>query len=129
MVEKYVGKEVEKMENSKYVDNDKDFHAGGSACFNHCHDKKIKCLGIAVESMLRYGSQVMNPQKIKFIQELILPYQKTVRKIGNPKVSIYEKRKLLHKAQVGQGVLESVNKFVSKRPNYPVGWEPSSRIR
>ena len=61
--------------------------------------------------MLRYGSQVMNPEKIKFIRQLILPYYKTVRKIGNPKVSIHEKRKLLQKAQVGEGVLESVNKY------------------
>ena len=54
----------------------------------------------------------MNPEKLKFIQELILPYHKTVRKIANPKVSTHEKRKLLQKAQVGEGVLESVTKYL-----------------
>ena len=64
--------------------------------------------------MLRSGSLVMNPQKINFIRELILPYHKTVRKIENPKISTKEKRKLLQKAQVGEGLLESVNKYFSK---------------
>ena len=62
--------------------------------------------------MLCLGSTVMNPQKSKFIRELILPYHETVRKIGNPKVSTHEKRKLLQKAQVGEGVLESVSKYL-----------------
>ena len=64
--------------------------------------------------MLRYGSQVMNSEKIISIRQLILPYYKTVRKIRNPEVSIHEKRKLLQKAQVGEGVLESVNKYIYK---------------
>ena len=55
---------------------------------------------------------VMNPQKAKFLRELMLPYHETVRKIGNPKVSSHEKRKLLQKAQVGEGVLESVSKYL-----------------
>ena len=62
--------------------------------------------------MLCLGSTVMNPQKSKFIRELILPYHETVRKIGNAKVSTHEKRKLLQKAQVGKGVLESVSKYL-----------------
>ena len=45
--------------------------------------------------------------KIK-IRKPMMPYHKTVRKIGNPKVSTHEKRKLLQKAQVGKGVLNSV---------------------
>ena len=54
----------------------------------------------------------MNPQKAEFIRELMMPYHETVRKIGNPKVSTHEKRKLLQKAQVGEGVLESVSKYL-----------------
>ena len=42
----------------------------------------------------------------------MMPYHETVRKIGNPKVSTHEKRKLLQKAQVGEGVLESVTKYM-----------------
>ena len=90
-----------------------DFNELGSDCFNHCSEEKIHCLATAVNSMLSSWSTVMNWQKFKFIRKLMMPYHKTVRKIWNPKVSIYEKRKLLQKAQVGQGVLESVHKFVS----------------
>ena len=101
-IEKYFVKEAEKKEEFKYVKPN------------------------ALDSMLRYGSHYMNPQKINFIQELIMPYHKTVRKIANPKVSTHEKRKLLKKAQVGEGVLKSFN---LSRANYQVGWKPSSRIR
>ena len=89
-----------------------DFNVKGSDWFNYCSDEKIKCLSHAVDSLLRDGSSVMNPEKLKFIQELIKPYHETVRKIANPKVSTHEKRKLLQKAQVGEGVLESVTKYL-----------------
>ena len=84
----------------------------GSDCFKHCSDEKIHCVAAAVNSLLRVGSTVMSKQKAKFLRELMLPYHQTVRKIGNPKVSTHEKRKLLQKAQVGEGVLESVSKYL-----------------
>ena len=143
-IKKYFVKEAEKKDEFKYVEPDegvKDdpneiiqkvdelneaFHVEGSDCFNHCSDEKIKCLGHAVDSLLRDESSVMNPEKLKFIQELIKPYHETVRKIANPKVSTHEKRKLLQKAQVGEGVLKFFN---LARANHPVGWKPSSRMR
>ena len=129
MVEKYFDKEAEKTEESKNVEDDEgiedgkmviekvdelkdDFDKHGSDCFKHCSKEKIHCLATAVNSMLRSGSTVMNRQKAKFIRELMMPYHETVRKIGNPKVSTHEKRKLLQKAQVGEGVLESVSKYL-----------------
>ena len=72
----------------------------------------VHCLATAVNSMLQLGSTVMNRQKLKFIRELMMPYHETVRKIGNLKVSSHEKRKLLQKAQVGEGVLNSVTKYL-----------------
>ena len=128
-VETYFDKEAEKTEESKIVEDDEgiedgkmviekvdelkdDFNELGSDCFNHCSEEKIHCLATAVNSMLRSGSTVMNRQKAKFIRELMMPYHETVRKIGNPKVSTHEKRKLLQKAQVGEGVLESVTKYM-----------------
>merc|ERR1712121_603059 len=132
MVEKYFDKEAEKKMDSKNVEEDEgiedvkmvtekvvrekvdelkdDFHEHGSDCFKQCFDEKIHCVAAAVNSLLRLGSTVMNPQKAKFLRELMLPYRETVRKIGNPKVSTHEKRKLLQKAQVGEGVLQSVSK-------------------
>jgi len=129
MVEKYFDKEAEKKMDSKIVEEDEgvedvkmiiekvdelkdDFHEHGSDCFKHCSEEKIECVASAVNSLLRLGSTVMNPQKAKFLRELMLPYHETVRKIGNPKVSSHEKRKLLQKAQVGEGVLESVSKYL-----------------
>ena len=129
MVEKYFDKEAEKKMDSKTVEEDEgvedvkmvtekvdelkdDFHEHGSDCFKHCSEEKIECVASAVNSLLRLGSTVMNPQKAKFLRELMLPYHETVRKIGNPKVSSREKRKLLQKAQVGEGVLESVSQYM-----------------
>ena len=129
MIEKYFDKEAEKKMDSKIVEEDEgvedvktaiekvdelkdDFHEHGSDCFKHCSEEKIHCLAATVNSLLRSGSTVMNPQKAKFFRELMLPYHETVRKIGNPKVSTHEKRKLLQKAQVGEGVLESVSKYL-----------------
>ena len=130
MVEKYFDKEAEKTEESKNVEDDEgiedgkmviekvdelkdDFDEHGSDCFKHCSKEKIHCLATAVNSLLRSGSTVMNRQKAKFIRELMMPYHETVRKIANPKVSTHEKRKLLQKAQVGEGVLNSVTKYLS----------------
>ena len=129
MVEKYFDKEAEKKMESKIVEEDEgvedvkmiiekvdelkdDFHEHGSDCFKHCSEEKIECVASAVNSLLRLGSTVMNPQKAKFLRELMLPYHETVRKIGNPKVSCHEKRKLLQKAQVGEGVLKSVTGYL-----------------
>jgi hypothetical protein len=129
MIEKYFDKEAEKKMDSKTVEEDEgienvktaiekvdelkdDFHEHGSDCFKHCSEEKIHCLAATVNSLLRSGSTVMNPQKAKFFRELMLPYHETVRKIGNPKVSCHEKRKLLQKAQVGEGVLKSVTGYL-----------------
>ena len=129
MVEKYFDREAEKKMDSKIVEDDEgiedgkmviekvdelkdDFHEHGSDCFKHCSEEKIQCLATAVNSLLSSGKTVMNPQKAEFIRELMMPYHETVRKIGNPKVSTHEKRKLLQKAQVGEGVLESVSKYL-----------------
>ena len=129
MVEKYFDREAEKKIESKIVEDDEgiedgkmvikkvdelkdDYHALGSDCFNHCSEEKIHCLAATVNSLLRSGSTIMNPQKAKFFRELMLPYHETVRKIGNPKVSCHEKRKLFQKAQVGEGVLKSVTGYL-----------------
>ena len=128
MVEKYFDREAEKKMDSKIVEDDEgiedgkmviekvdelkdDFHEHGSDCFKHCSEEKIQCLATAVNSLLSSGKTVMNPQKAEFIRELMMPYHETVRKIGNPKVSTHEKRKLLQKAQVGEGVLNSVTDY------------------
>ena len=112
IVEDDEGIENVKMVTEKVDELKDDFHEHGSDCFKHCSDEKIHCVASTVNSLLRLGSTVMNPQKAKFLRELMLPYHETVRKIGNPKVSTHEIRKLLQKAQVGEGVLESVSQYL-----------------
>ena len=75
MVGKYAIKEADKIEKSRYIEDDiddeglqvqdtiekldelnNDFRAEGSDCFNHCSEEKIECLGQAVQSMLCYES-------------------------------------------------------------------------
>merc|ERR1711872_26131 len=87
MVEKYFDREAEKKMDSKNMEEDEgiedvkmvtekvdelkdDFHEHGSDCFKHCSDEKIRCVASAVNSLLRLGSQVINPQKAKFLREL-----------------------------------------------------------
>ena len=128
IVEKYFDRESEKKMDSKWMEDDEgvedgkmiiekvdelkdDFAEIGSDCFTQCSKEKIHCLASAVSSLLRSGKTVMNRQKAEFIRELMMPYHETVRKIGNPKVSTHEKRKLLQKAQVGEGVLNSVTDY------------------
>ena len=115
MVEKYFDKEAEKKIESKNVEDDEgiedmkmltekveelkdDFHENGSDCFKHYSEEKIRCVATAVNSLLRLGSTVMNRQKAKFLRELMLPYHETVGKLGNPKVSTHEKKKVIAKS-------------------------------
>ena len=87
-IRKYFVKEAEKKDEFNYVEPDEgvkddpneiiekvdelneDFNVEGSDCFNHCSEEKIKCLGHAVDSLLRDGSSVMKPEKLKFIMKL-----------------------------------------------------------
>ena len=53
-----------------------------------------------------------NPRKLELVKKLLLPYHESIKKIGDPRVSIHEKRKTLQKAQVGAGVIKSIKKLV-----------------
>ena len=54
-----------------------------------------------------------NPSKFRYIKELLKPYRKSIRKLRDPNVDIHEKRKLLQKPDVGEGLLESVESVVT----------------
>ena len=93
IVEDDEGIEDSKMVIEKVDELKDDFNSLGSDCFNHSSEEKIHCLAF----MFHSGSTVMNCQKLNLIRELMMPYHEFVRKIGNPKVSTNEKRKLLKK--------------------------------
>ena len=129
ILEKYVEKAKSKLKTDIEEDDDDaitmaehiedladDFHTHGADCFKHCSKGKIETISGAVEAMIMPETveilKVVNPEKLEFVRQLLMPYIKSVRKIGDPSVSIYEKRKTLQKAQVGEGVLKSVKKLM-----------------
>ena len=46
-----------------------------------------------------------NAREYRFSQKKLGSHGKLISKLGNPKVTIHEKRKTLQKAQVGEGLL------------------------
>ena len=54
-----------------------------------------------------------NPRKFNYIKELLKPYIKSIRKLRDPSVDIHEKRKVLQKPDVGEGLLDSVESVVT----------------
>ena len=54
-----------------------------------------------------------NPTKFRYIKELLKPYRKSIRKLRDPNVDMHEKRKVLQKPDVGEGLLESVESVVT----------------
>ena len=55
----------------------------------------------------------INPSKFRYIQALLQPYRKSLRKLSDPNVDIHEKRKVLQNPDLGEGVLESVESVVT----------------
>ena len=43
---------------------------------------------------------------------MLKPHKKSFEKLVNPKVSIHEKRKILQKPQVGEGILQTATHLV-----------------
>ena len=54
-----------------------------------------------------------NPRKFKYIKELLKPYRNSIRKLRDPAVDIHEKRKVMQKPMVGEGLLDSVESVVA----------------
>ena len=48
-----------------------------------------------------------------YIKELLKPYRKSIRKLRDPIIDIHEKRKVLQKPDVGEGLLDSVESVVT----------------
>lgn len=95
---------------------DDEFHTHGAECFQHCSRGKIASLSGALAGMMQPESveslKRHEPRKLEFVKKMIFPYLKSVRKVADPSVSIHERRKTLQKAQVGEGVLNSVKKLI-----------------
>ena len=93
------------------------FDEDGNICFKYCSKRKINSISDMADALLdnKLGDDLKksNPSKFKYIKDLLKPYRKSIRKIRDPTVDIHEKRKVLQKPDVGEGLLESVESVVT----------------
>ena len=93
------------------------FYKDGNICFKYCCKRKINSISNMADALLdnELGDDLKksNPRKYKYIKELLKPYRTSIRKLRDPTVDIHEKRKVLQKPDVGEGLLESVESVVT----------------
>ena len=53
-----------------------------------------------------------NPTEYRSSQKKLGSYKKLISKLGNPNVTIHEKRKTLQKAEMGEGLLDIVETLI-----------------
>ena len=94
-----------------------EFDKEGNTCFKYCSKRKINSVSEMVDVLLnkRIADYLKkaNPSKFRYIQALLQPYRKSLRKLSDPNVDIHEKRKVLQNPDLGEGVLESVESLVT----------------
>merc|ERR1712115_750268 len=88
----------------------------GNICFKYCSKRKINSISDMVDALLDnemgHDLKKSNPRKFKYIKELLKPYRNSIRKLRDPAVGIHEKRKVMQKPMVGEGLLDSVESVV-----------------
>ena len=93
------------------------FDEDGNICFKYCSKRKINSISDMVDYLLdtEFGDELKKSdrRKFKYIKELLKPYRKSIRKLRDPIIDIHEKRKVLQKPDVGEGLLESVESVVT----------------
>ena len=105
----------EMIEDVEHLRNE--FDEDGNICFKYCSKRKINSISDMVDALLdnELGDDLKksNPRKFKYIKELLKPYRNSIRKLRDPAVDIHEKRKVLQKPMVGEGVLDSLESVVT----------------
>ena len=105
----------EMIEDVEHLRNE--FDEDGNICFKYCSKRKIKSISDMADALLdnELGDYLKksNPTKFRYIKELLKPYRKSIRKLRDPNVDMHEKRKVLQKPDVGEGLLESVESVVT----------------
>ena len=94
-----------------------EFDKEGNTCFKYCSKRKInsvsEMVGVLLDKRIADYVKKANPSKFRYIQALLQPYRKSLRKLKDPYVDIHEKRKVLQNPDLGEGVLESVESVVT----------------
>ena len=76
-----------------------------------CPDDCIHAISECCHNILN-NTFNFNPKELSVIRKKLKPSAPVLRKLGDPKISIQKKRKLLQKPQVGNGILGIIASFV-----------------
>ena len=90
-----------------------DFEQTGSCCFEACSRRRINSLGKMTEFILdnKESLQAHNPRMFVKTYKLLFPNKCSVRKIGDRRVTVHRKRKILQNPQVGGSLLTFMEKL------------------
>ena len=90
-----------------------DFEQSGSCCFEFCSRRSINSLGKMTEFMEnnKESIQAHNPRMFVKTYKLLFPNKCSVRKIGDRRVTVHRKRKILQNPQVGGSLLTFMEKL------------------
>ena len=90
-----------------------DFEQSGSCCFETCPRRTINSLGKMTEFLLnnKESIQAHNPRMFVKTYKLMFPNKWSVRKIGDRRVTVHRKRKILQNPQVGGSLLTFMEKL------------------
>ena len=90
-----------------------DFEQSGSCCFEACSRRRINSLGKMTEFILdnKESLQAHNPRMFVKTYKLLFPNKCSVRKIGDRRVTVHRKRKILKNPQVGGSLLTFMEKL------------------
>jgi hypothetical protein len=89
------------------------FEHSGPCCFETCSQRKIGSIGRMTEYILNNKEtlQTHNPRIYEKVYKMLLPIKRSVKKIGDRKVTSHRKRKILQDPQVGRGLLTFLEKL------------------
>ena len=76
-----------------------------------CPDDCIHAISECCHNILN-NTFKFNPKELSVIRKKMKPSAQVLRQLGDPKISIQKKRKLLQKPQVGNGILGIIASFV-----------------
>ena len=93
-----------------------DYHKHGEECFETCSNAQIHSVGglIGYANDPETASKIRdyNPEKYDLIRKLTESNNKSLRKIGDPEVTVHEKRKTLQKTNVGESVFKIIKDLI-----------------
>ena len=90
-----------------------DFEQSGSCCFEFCSRRSINSLGKMTEFMInnKESIQAHNPRMYLKLRKLTSPNKWSLNKIGDRRVTVHRKRKILQNPQVGGSLLTFMEKL------------------